>query len=873
MELWQFLGNLHPKLVQLPIVLLLAGLLFDLAGAVYKSARAHWAAICCTAAGTLGLLFAFICGIYAEIWAGRAGIPQDPIELHELVANFASWGFVLLLAWRIFLNPDHRKKLATYLAIGFSWYLLLVLTAYLGGQIVFQYGAAVTGAHANTVLTLSDLNTLATRQTDENLRYSEWMHHIFGFMTLGLAASLLVQAVFPKHKNKVKWIVPTFLLAGGIFLFFFADLDLYRFTDPRQWRDREVMLHKSLAIIMATIGAVGLLKTFRPKQIENRKSKIENPSPSQSKWVAVLALIGGSMLFTHVHTVAPYANVAAGVYIAHVVLGLIALSIGATRLAQDFLPQHKRALAVSFALFMAVESVLLITYNEGLPWYIGYGRYNRWGPTQSAEYTVAPFGDTRAILHVDTNTGTAHIDLKDRFTDESRPLKQSTLQLLISRGYAETALPLHQSSTDESHFEAQADFLKSIPAFSARLALPTSPGHSTMGYFDPWVTPVVSAVPPNESPNYFCPMHDGIRSAIPGNCPLCGMELLPVSKAIRPPNQLHDPDDTKDFTATADPASPTTAHLRFLLKKSDNTIPTLALVHSQLLHLIIVSDSLDYFDHVHPVLQPDHSLILTYTFPKPGRYLLYTDMTPKGDRAEIFRLPVTVTPTSISQSPDDSITQSNSPPQRLDPRPRHKLVPSSSPAGKTPQDSAAWYQVPPVVSDDPIHVELLTPPRTLYAGHHASLLFHLSDSDGRPLTDLRLYIAAMGHCVLISEDTTAYLHCHPEQLLTPRPDDRAFAPGHRLPHPLPQARPLPPLGPIPPRRPTPHRPLHYKRRATTASFGADQHFPQRVVARTFARGRMVTPQPLRSTRCTSSGRMPCTVFSKADRNKGFHQRN
>ena len=290
-----------------------------------------------------------------------------------------------------------------------------------------------------------------------------------------------------------------------------------------------------------------------------------------------------------------------------------------------------------------------------------------------------------------------------------------------------------------------------------------------MGYFDPWVTPVISAIPPNESPAYFCPMHEGIRSTDPGTCPLCGMQMLPLAKANRPPNQLHDPDYQMDFSANSDPASPTTAHLRFLLKKSDTTIPTLALVHSQLLHLIIVSDSLDYFDHVHPILQPDNSLILAYTFPKPGNYLLYTDMTPQNDRAQIFRLPLTVTENSITQSPADSMAQSNSLP--LDPAPA-KLVPTI-PAGKTPQDSAAWYQVPPTVSIDPIHVELLTQPRTLYAGLHATLLFHLSDADGRPLTDLQPYIGAMGHCVLISEDTTAYLHCHPEQLLTPRPDDRA----------------------------------------------------------------------------------------------------
>ena len=55
------------------------------------------------------LLIAFICGIYAEIWAGRAGVPQDPIEWHEFVANIASWGFVILTAWRLLLDPSRRK--------------------------------------------------------------------------------------------------------------------------------------------------------------------------------------------------------------------------------------------------------------------------------------------------------------------------------------------------------------------------------------------------------------------------------------------------------------------------------------------------------------------------------------------------------------------------------------------------------------------------------------------------------------------------------------------------------------------------------------------------------------------------------------------
>src|SRR3954451_14944753 len=303
MELWQFLGNLHPKLVQLPLVLLPAGLMFDLAGVFRPSAEwLHRAGKVLCVAGTVALLFAFICGIYAEVWAGRAGVPQQAIEWHELVANLASWGFVLLAAWRLFLDPGrHRRAIALYAVLGLGYYTLLALTAYLGGPLVFEYGAAVTGATANTVLSLHDLNTLATRQTDENLRYSEMMHHIFGYLTLALSASLLVQAVLPGRAARLRWVGPLLLLLGGVFLFFFADLDLYRLTDPRQFRDREVQLHKTIALALATVGAAGLRAARRRREPADTFGQRTSPATwarHQAKLIAVMALIGGGMLFT-----------------------------------------------------------------------------------------------------------------------------------------------------------------------------------------------------------------------------------------------------------------------------------------------------------------------------------------------------------------------------------------------------------------------------------------------------------------------------------------------------------------------------------------------------------------------------------------------
>jgi len=763
MELWQFFGNLHPRLVQFPLVLLLAGLVFDAIGLVRRSERFHWAAKVLSCAGTVFLLFAFICGIYAEIWAGRAGIPQDAIEWHEFLANVASWGFVVLTAWRLFLDGNRRRALTVYTIIGLCYYSLLVLTAYLGGSLVFNYGAAVIGARANTLLSLHDLNTLATRQTDLNLKYSEMMHHIFGWLTLALSGSLLVAAVFPRKADKLKWVGPLLLLLGGVFLFFCADLDLYRLTDLRQLRDREVQLHKTIAIVLVVVGMMGLRRRKKPSVRDAAPQRAAMPeapagaASGQSKVIAVMALIGGGLLFTHVHTVAPYANVAAGVYIAHMVLGLTALSIGAARLLQDVAPQYRRAFAVAFASFMCLESVLLITYNEGLPWYIGYGRYNR-SPSHKGG-TVAPYGPIRAELTFDNETQKLDMYVLDRFKDEPAPIAATGLNLIVSRGYEELDVPLERAehvSGPCSHFVATVPALHNVAAFSARLALPVGPRMKT-GYFDPWVTPRVARIPPNEVARYQCPMDEGYLSETPGNCPLCGMALVPVQTAIRA--ALHDPEYAMALSAVPQAAATSDSGLRgpdvksidestlrltFTPQHNGRLLRELAVTHEHLLHLIIVSDDLAFFDHVHPVLREQSgSLEITYAFPRPGRYLLFADITPRGQRSQVFRFPVTVPATA---GPVE------------DPQGPSILAPSAALAH-------------PLASDPAITAELIPQPRAICAGLHMQLLFRLSRND-QPLTDLEPYLGAMGHCVIISQDTRTYLHCHPEQVFAPTAETR-----------------------------------------------------------------------------------------------------
>ena len=742
MELWQQLGDLHPKLVQFPLVLLLGGLVFDAIGLTRRDRRFHWAAGLLSGTGTVFLLLAFVCGIYAEIWAGRAGVPQDPIEWHEFLANVASWGFVVLTAWRLLIGAGgRRRQLLAYTVIGFGFYVLIGFTAYYGGQLVFRYGAAVTGGRANTVLSLHDLNTLATRQTDENLKYSEMMHHIFGWLTLALSGSLLATAAFPGRSRQVRWVGPALLVGGGLFLFFCADLDLYRLTDLRQLRDREVQLHKTIALLLIVIGGMGLRRLSRGGSARSGPEQA-GPAATPSKPVAVMALIGGGLLFTHVHTVAPYANVAAGVYVAHMVLGVVALSIGAARLLQDAVPRYRRPLGVAFAGLMCVESVLLITYNEGLPWYVGYGRYNRWGPHGG---TVAPFGDTRAELTFDNADHRLDVYLLDRFKDVPAPTVAGPADLLVARGYSEVGVPLKPVRGEASHLTADAPWLADVAAFSARIKL----ADGRAGFFDPWVSPVVAAVPPNEVARYQCPMHDGVLSERPGVCPLCGMTMVPVQTGVR--RVLHDPPYGLTLAAAVEPAAtastgvvdptpdPLQRRLTFTPRKDGQLLHPLPVVHEHPMHLTVVSTDLVRFDHVHPVPQPDGTLQLDYRFAAPGHYLVYAEYMPTGERDQVFRFPLDV----------------GVPPAPL------------APADLRPSVATAE----PIPSEPDLTAELVCQPRVPLAGTHTMLLFRLSDR-GQPVTDLQPYMGAMGHCAIISQDTGMFLHCHPEQLFPPHADSR-----------------------------------------------------------------------------------------------------
>ena len=229
-------------------------------------------------------------------------------------------------------------------------------------------------------------------------------------------------------------------------------------------------------------------------------------------------------------------------------------------------------------------------------------------------------------------------------------------------------------------------------------------------------------------------MHDGIVSEKAGDCPICGMQMVPIQ--FGPRLQLHDDDFAMRFSTDTPGAQD--CLLTFWAQHEGQLLHDLPIVHEHPLHLTVVADDLSTFDHVHPIPQIDGSLQLKYHFPQPGNYLLFAEFSPVGRRSQIFRFPLSIATTTPADPPT--------------------LSPALA-AAKT-------------LSTDPqMTAELILQQRTLTAGTHSLLIFRLSRL-GQPVTDLEPYMGTLGHCAIVSEDTETFLHCHPEQLYPATPDLR-----------------------------------------------------------------------------------------------------
>ena len=183
-------------------------------------------------------------------------------------------------------------------------------------------------------------------------------------------------------------------------------------------------------------------------------------------------------------------------------------------------------------------------------------------------------------------------------------------------------------------------------------------------------------------------------------------------------------EEVYDLRLSSEPSPPQPrAKTRLVLdprRPDGSRVDRLAIVHEKPLHLLLVSRDLSFFAHEHPAPEDGGTYALDFAFPDPGEYVLFGDFTPEGAPGQVVRMPLSVA--------------GDAPP----PRP---LGIDDRRAPKRFGDFA---------------VEL--GPSEIRASADTMLSFTIGDD---PNLRLRPYLGAMGHCVVIDETATTFLHSHP----------------------------------------------------------------------------------------------------------------
>ncbi len=232
---------------------------------------------------------------------------------------------------------------------------------------------------------------------------------------------------------------------------------------------------------------------------------------------------------------------------------------------------------------------------------------------------------------------------------------------------------------------------------------------------------------------YVCPMHPDVIASEPGDCPKCRMKLVRAAP----------PELSEYFVRIEASPSPPRAgqkvRLRFTVfhPETGKQVTGFNILHDMPFHLFVVSQDFESFQHIHPGLQKDKSFLIETELPRAGYYKIFCDFFPAGGMPQVTH--------------HHLVTAGY----------RGDLV--SSMARLRPEVPTGGRLVKIV---DGTRFELEFEPAPIYSGEEFKLHYRLFDQKtGRPIDDLRPYLAAWGHTLILSEDGTDYLHSHPTEML------------------------------------------------------------------------------------------------------------
>ncbi len=221
---------------------------------------------------------------------------------------------------------------------------------------------------------------------------------------------------------------------------------------------------------------------------------------------------------------------------------------------------------------------------------------------------------------------------------------------------------------------------------------------------------------------FACPMHPEVVGLEGEKCSKCGMALehmddMPVSGNY----QMEFHSIPENIEAGKE------AILSFKPKNKDNSSLSIPLdvEHEKKIHLIVVSEDLSWFNHIHPEYQVDGSYTVPETFPNGGNYFLYADYKPSGSTHQLNKINVSVSGNAIAPRPFTQIKST---------------------------------------ANDKIYSVTLKPDDASFISNKAIHFDGVFTKNGESfdVNNLQNYLGAKGHMVAINTDTKEYMHLHPE---------------------------------------------------------------------------------------------------------------
>lgn len=222
---------------------------------------------------------------------------------------------------------------------------------------------------------------------------------------------------------------------------------------------------------------------------------------------------------------------------------------------------------------------------------------------------------------------------------------------------------------------------------------------------------------------YSCPMHPEVTGKEGDACSKCGMKLehndaVPAAAGTYFMQFVAMP-------STVEPNKEVSLSFTPKKKEAEGEQVALDVQHEKKIHLILVSDDLSWFDHIHPEYNADGSYTVKTTFPAPGKYKAFADFKPTGSNPIVEKIDINVVGSA----------------------PAVKAFSTKKTAGISGNYS---FELVPTggkfITGVPLHITGIV------------------KKDGKEIdaNSLENYLGAKAHFVLISLNEKEYLHVHPE---------------------------------------------------------------------------------------------------------------